>query len=125
MAALRREGLATYAAHTFDPKAARVALFGLPRTTPARVRAELPRYVRELRGVLDSTSPEAYARYFLGGMNETAETPQRSGYYIGYLVAEKLSKRHSLPELAHMTLPQLKPGIEQTLPEPGTTAPGS
>jgi hypothetical protein len=58
-------------------------------------------------------------------MNEQAETPQRSGYYIGYLVAEKLSKRHSLPELAHMSLLQLKPEIEQALQELESTAPGS
>lgn len=125
VAALWREGLATYAAHALNPKAAGVALFGLPRTTPARVRAALPRYVRELRRVLDSEAPETYARYFLGGLNEQASTPERSGYYLGYLVAEKLSRRHSLRELAHAPLSQLRPEIEQALQELETTATGS
>jgi hypothetical protein len=115
--ALWREGLATYVAHALNPKAAGVNLFGLPRNTPERTQAELPRYVRELRTVLDSESRDDYARFFLGGMDEQAATPARSGYYIGYLVAEKLAKRHSLQDLAHAKLQQLRPEIEQALTE--------
>ncbi|WP_460675575.1 DUF2268 domain-containing putative Zn-dependent protease [Hymenobacter coalescens] len=117
VSALWREGLATYVAHALNPKAAGVNLFGLPRNTPERTQADLPRYARELRAVLGSTSNEDYARFFLGGMDEQAATPARSGYYIGYLVAEKLARRHSLQELAHAPLSQLRPEIEQALAE--------
>ncbi|KUG09342.1 hypothetical protein ASU33_16540 [Solirubrum puertoriconensis] len=117
VSALWREGLATYVAKALNPKAEGVNLFGLPLNTPARTQAELPRYARELRAVLDSEKREDYARYFLGGMDEQAATPARSGYYLGYLVAEKLAKRHSLQELAHAKLAQLRPEIEQALTE--------
>jgi hypothetical protein len=116
-AALWREGLATYAAHVLNPTAAGVNLFGLPRNTPERTRAELPRYVRAMRAVLDSEKKDDYARYFLGGMDEQAETPARSGYYIGYLVAEKLARRHTLLDLARAQLGQLRPEIDQALQE--------
>ncbi|MBF9237001.1 hypothetical protein I2I05_06295 [Hymenobacter sp. BT683] len=115
-AALWREGLATYVAHALNPKAAGVNLFGLPRNTPERTQAALPRYVGPLRAVLNSEKKEDYSRYFMG-MDEQAETPARSGYYIGYLVAEKLAKRHSLQELAHAQLKDLLPEIEQALQE--------
>ncbi|MGY2134143.1 DUF2268 domain-containing putative Zn-dependent protease [Hymenobacter sp. HD11105] len=117
IAALWREGLATYVAHALNPKAAGVGLFGLPRNTPERTQADLPRYARELHAVLSSTSSDDYARYFLGGRDEQAPTPARSGYYIGYLVAEKLAKKHSLQELAHAPLSKLRPEIEQALTE--------
>ncbi|WP_400192270.1 DUF2268 domain-containing putative Zn-dependent protease [Hymenobacter sp. B81] len=116
-AALWREGLATYVAHALNPSAAGVNLFGLPRNTPARVQAELPRYARELRAALGSTSRDDYARFFLGGTDEQAATPGRAGYYLGYLVAQKLARHHSLPELAHAQLAQLRPEIEQALAE--------
>ncbi|UYZ57660.1 DUF2268 domain-containing protein [Hymenobacter latericus] len=119
--ALWREGLATYVAHALNPSANGVNLFGLPLNTPARTQADLPRYARELRAALDSEKREDYARYFLGGMDAQAATPARSGYYLGYLVAEKLAKRHSLPELAHANLAQLRPEIEQALLELETT----
>ncbi|AYA37366.1 hypothetical protein D3Y59_10075 [Hymenobacter oligotrophus] len=115
--ALWREGLATYVAKALNPSADGVNLFGLPLNTPARTQADLPRYARELRAVLDSEKQEDYARYFLGSMDEQAATPARSGYYLGYLVAEKLAKRHSLQELAHAKLAQLRPEIEQALRE--------
>ncbi|GAB3304035.1 hypothetical protein GCM10027511_16720 [Hymenobacter humi] len=114
---LWREGLATYVAHALNPKAAGVALFGLPRNTPERTQADLPRYARELHAVLTSESKDDYTRYFMGGYDEKAATPARSGYYIGYLVAEKLAKRHLLQELAHAKLSQLQPEIELALTE--------
>ena len=117
VSSLWREGLATYVAHALNPKAAGVGLFGLPRNTPQRTQADLPRHARELRAVLASETQENYARHFLGGQDGNAATPARSGYYIGYLVAEKLAKRHSLQELAHAQLAQLRPEIEQALKE--------
>jgi hypothetical protein len=116
-AALWREGLATYVAHALNPKAAGVNLFGIPRNTPDRTQAELARYAGALRAVLNSEKKDDYNRYFMGGMDEKAETPARSGYYIGYRVAERLAKRHSLQELAHTPLAQLLPEIEQALKE--------
>lgn len=114
VSSLWSEGLAMHVAQSLNPKAGGVAIFGLPRTTPQRAEAELPKLARAVRGLLDSTSEDDYKRYFLG-MDEQAETPARSGYYVGFKVAQLLGQRHSLRELARMPVSQLRPEIEAAL----------
>lgn len=113
---LWREGLATYVAKSLNPSASGVNLFGLPLNTPERARAMLPRLARELRENLDSTSQDTYARFFFG-RDEHAEVPARSGYYVGYLVAEKIGRGKSLQDLAKMKGPELKKAIHSALLE--------
>lgn len=112
--ALWGEGLATYVAQALNPGTGGVAIFGIPRSTPQRVLADLPALAKGMRAVLDSTSPDDYRRYFLG-KDDGAAVPARSGYVIGYLVAKKLARRHTLQELAHTPVRQLRPEIEQAL----------
>lgn len=114
--ALWSEGLATYVAQALNPGTGGVEIFGIPRNTPARVLADVPGLAKGLRAVLDSTDSADYRRYF-NGKDENAEVPARSGYVMGYLVAKKLAKRHSLQELAHMPVRVLRPEIEQALAE--------
>ena len=112
--ALWGEGLATYVAQTLNPQASGVAIFGLPRSTPARVQADLPAIAAALRERLDSRSADDYRRFFRGS-DERAEVPARSGYVVGFLVAQKLAERHRLIDLAHAPLAQLRPEIESAL----------
>ena len=114
--ALWGEGLATYVAQALNPGTGGVEIFGIPRSTPGRVLADVPGLARQLRAVLDSTDNAVYRRYFMG-KDEGAEVPARSGYVMGYLVAKKLAKRHSLQELAHTPVRLLRPEIEQALAE--------
>ncbi|HEU4851853.1 MAG TPA: DUF2268 domain-containing putative Zn-dependent protease [Telluria sp.] len=114
--ALWAEGLATYVAQALNPGSGGVAIFGLPRSTPKRVVADVPAFIKGFRAVMDSTSSEDYRRYFMG-KDEDAAVPARSGYVLGYLVAKKLAKRHTLQELAHTPVRQLRPEIEQALAE--------
>jgi hypothetical protein len=114
--ALWGEGLATYVGQALNPGSGGVAIFGLPRSTPKRVLADLPALAKGVHSLLDSTSQDDYRRYFMG-KDEDAAVPARSGYVIGYLVAKKLAKRHTLQELAHTPVRQLRPEIEQALAE--------
>ncbi|MFD2365975.1 DUF2268 domain-containing putative Zn-dependent protease [Pseudoduganella sp. GCM10020061] len=116
LGALWGEGLATYVAQALNPGTGGVEIFGLPRNTPERVLADVPGLAKNLRALLDSKSSDDYRRYFLG-LDEKAEVPSRSGYVMGYLVAKKLAKRHTLQELAHTPLSELRPEIEQALAE--------
>lgn len=114
IAALWGEGLATYVAQALNPEAGGVSVFGLPRTTPGRVRSGLPALARKIRGLLDSRAKQDYALYFMGTA-EDAPVPARSGYYLGYLVAAQLARTHSLKELAQTPVATLRPEIEAAL----------
>lgn len=114
LGALWREGLATYVAHSLNPQAAGVSLFGLPRSTPQRVHATLPMLARQLHSVLGSQSETDYRMWF-NGSKDDAVPPARAGYIIGYLVAERLAHRYTLRQLAHMPVRTLKPEIEAEL----------
>jgi hypothetical protein len=111
---LWREGLAEYIAKQLNPSAEGIALFGLPEDMPSRAQAMLPQLAHELRTKLDSTSRDDYARFFLGKSNST-ELPSRSGYYVGYVVAQRIGNGHSLPDLAKMKGPELRHQIDQAL----------
>ncbi|MRD47424.1 hypothetical protein GHT07_09055 [Caenimonas koreensis DSM 17982] len=114
--ALWREGLATYVAQALNPQASGVSIFALPKSTPDRVKADLPRIARDMRQLLDSRDKKDYQRYFTGA-RENGEPPQRAGYYVGYLIASKLGKTHTLQELAKMPFAQVRVKIEKALEE--------
>jgi hypothetical protein len=114
LAALWREGLATYVAQELNPRAIGVAIFGLPRSTPTLAQGRLSALARELRDNLDSDSAQDYARFFTGA-REDAPVPARSGYYVGFLVAKELAKKHTMAELTRTPIAQLRPEIEAAL----------
>ena len=114
--ALWREGLATYVAQALNPQASGVSIFGIPRSTPDRVKQNLPPLAQEIHRLLDSRDKKDYARYFTGA-RENAVVPQRAGYYVGYLVAAKLAKHHTLPELAKLPFAQVRVEMEKALSE--------
>jgi uncharacterized protein YjaZ len=113
---LWEEGLATYVSKVLNPQAPQKEIFGLPEDMPQRAQTMLPRLAQEIREKLDSESRDDYRDFFLGN-TPRKDIPPRSGYYIGYLVVEKLARGRSVQELARLGGPQLRTLIEQALRE--------
>ena len=115
------EGLATLVARRLNPSASDIAIYGLPSNTPQRVRDDLPKLAALLRARMDSTLPEDYDELFIGS-DPKAPTPRRSGYYLGYLVAARLSEDKSLKDLARLKGQPLRRAIDQALADPAGLA---
>jgi hypothetical protein len=111
------EGLATYASARLNPDRPLADALLLPRDLAERAAPLVPVMARELAAKLDDVDPATFARFFEGG-DASAKArgwPTRSGYYVGYLVAERLGQRHTLPELAHLQGPALRREIGDAL----------
>lgn len=109
--AMWREGLATYVSRRLNPDLPEEKACCMP-AVPETV-AVLPKIVPEALSLLDSGKQEEYARYFLGGAQ--GDIPRRSGYYLGYLVAQDLGRSHSLRELAALSPAEVRPLLEAAL----------
>lgn len=114
--ALWMEGLAQYIAKCLNPTVEGVNLFGLPKDMPERSKAMLPILAGHLLKVFESTNPDDYGKFFRGNTNDP-KIPARSGYYVAYLIAQKLGQKHSLQEMAHFRLAFIKPEIKMVLEE--------
>ena len=96
------EGLAVHAAKQLNPQASDSQLL---LTQPQAIRPQVDLHFREsvcaVAARLDSTRAEDLEALFsFRRLNE--RVPPRAGYYIGMLVAQQATKRHSLAELAHL-----------------------
>jgi hypothetical protein len=111
---LWEEGLATYVARTLNPDADERTIFGLPEDMPARSRAMLPRLAGMLREKIDSTEKDDYKMFFWGGQ-AGGEIPQRSGYYVGHAVVERIGRGRALPELARLRGAALRDAVRGAL----------
>jgi hypothetical protein len=71
----------------------------------------------ELLAAADRVDSGTFAKFFEVESPEAKRLgwPPRSGYYIGYLVAEDLGRRGSLSKLAHMRGPALRGEIGRSL----------
>ncbi len=99
-AALWSEGLATLVSWRMSPDVGLdVAL--LQPGIPERARPHLSAIATELLAHLEERSESTYARYFEGGKAPDGY-PARAGYYVGVLIAQNLSKRYTLRQLAHL-----------------------
>lgn len=110
------EGLATYAASVIagdrdpghlllDPDLAR----RFPAVARQVARVVLERY--------DSTSKNDRAAYFQHGVSPNEEIPSRSGYAVGYLVAQRLGASRSLHDLAALRGAELDRLVREALAE--------
>jgi len=98
--ALWGEGLATYVSWRMNPSVTLdTALLqpGIPEGT----KPYLQNVASELLARLQEKNESDYARFFMGGKPRDA-FPRRAGYYVGFLIADHLSKRYNLTELAHL-----------------------
>jgi hypothetical protein len=64
----------------------------------------------------DSTNPNDYIDLFSAEQTPSG-IPARSGYFVGYRVAEKLAATRSLVELVHLRGPELKRAVLSSLAE--------
>jgi hypothetical protein len=109
---LWEEGLATYVSRTLNP--------GLPDSKICcfpdieAVKKQLPEIAGRLLGKLDSAKFEDVQEFFLGGQ-KALDIPERSGYYIGYLIAKQLGETRSLEQLAKLPPDEVKKLEEQEL----------
>lgn len=110
--ALWEEGLATYVSRTLNPDLPENKICCLPDVSA--VRQVLPKIAGELLSKLDSTSQSDSARYFLGSQ-ENLDVPERSGYYVGYFIAQQLGKSRSLAGLARLQPAEVRKLEENSL----------
>lgn len=122
--ALWSEGLATFVSWRMNPAVSLdVAL--LQPGIPEGARPHLPAIATELLAHLGERNESTYARYFQGGKQPDGY-PSRAGYYVGMLIAQNLSKRYSLQELAHLKGPMLREALVSELQQlRGSTETGS
>lgn len=111
------EGLATYVSARLNPSNPLSDALIVPKDLEARAKPFVPQMAAELLAAADKVDAGTFAKFFEGGDAEAKRLgwPSRSGYYIGYLVAEDLGRRRSLDELAHMKGPELRAEIGEAL----------
>lgn len=112
---LWEEGLATYVASKFNPRASDAAL-GLTIPQPIRPAVEARRTdaICAVRERLNSTKPDDYASLFYGNKH-VAGFPPRMGYYVGLLVVSEAGKTRSLKQLAAVSPDEAHRVVESTL----------
>jgi hypothetical protein len=98
------EGLATYASFRMTRGATVDSALIAPSGLAEKARPFARRIAEDLLARLDAPDHETYALYFLYGGKEAAgrRLPWRSGYYLGFLVAQDLGRSRSLPALARL-----------------------
>jgi hypothetical protein len=98
------EGLATYISARLNPSAPLSDILVIPKDLEPRAKPFVPQMASELLVVADTIDARTFAKFFevQSPDSERLGWPPRSGYYIGYLVAQDLGRRRTLSELAHM-----------------------
>ena len=76
----------------------------LPKDLEARAAPITRELASALLAAADRIDADVFRTYFTSGNADVARRglPWRSGYYVGYLVAERLAHRFSLAQLAHL-----------------------
>jgi hypothetical protein len=115
------EGLATYVSHRMNPGTKADQALVTPDRLSVLARPHLPKLARRLLDHADSTNPNDFLDLFSASQAPSA-FPARSGYYVGYLVAEKLGRSKSLIDLVHLRGPDLKVAVLNVLAELEQTA---
>jgi hypothetical protein len=111
------EGLATYVSARLNPSKPLSDALLFPKDLEARAKPFVPQMASELLAAADRVDSGTFAEFFEVESPEAKRLgwPPRSGYYIGYLVAEDLGRRESLSKLAHMHGPALRGEIGRSL----------
>jgi hypothetical protein len=111
------EGLATYVSARLNPTNPLSDALITPKDLEAQAKPFVPQMAAELLAAADRSDAKTFAKFFEGGDAEARRLgwPSRSGYYIGYLVAEDLGRRRSLKALAHIKGPELRSEIGEAL----------
>jgi hypothetical protein len=108
------EGLATYVSQRMNPGTTADQVLFTPNRLSELARPHLPNLARRLLDHADSTDSNDYFDLF-SVEQAPSGFPARSGYFVGYLVAEKLATTRSLVELVHLRGPELKLAVLSVL----------
>jgi hypothetical protein len=107
------EGLATFVSWRMNP-AVSLDIALLQPGIPEGARPRMPAIATELLAHLEERDESTYARYFEGN-KQPEGYPPRAGYYVGVLIAQNLSKRYSLRQLARLKGAELHDAIVSEL----------
>jgi hypothetical protein len=111
---LWEEGLATYVSEALNPGASHDEL-SVPGSLIAETTPRIPELSRRLLAHLDDPAGGPVYKQFFFGSTEAAEVPPRSGYVIGWRIAQALGKTRSLAELAGMPPARSRAEVERAL----------
>lgn len=111
------EGLAVYVSAQLNPSNPLSDALLFPKDLEARAKPFVPQMASELLEAADRVDTPTFTKFFELESPEAKRLgwPARSGYYIGYLVAQDLGRRRSLSGLAHMQGPALRAEIARSL----------
>jgi hypothetical protein len=111
------EGLPTYVSARLNPSNPLSDALIFPKDLEARAKPFVPQMASELLAAADRVDPATFAKFFEVESPGAKHLgwPPRSGYYVGYLVAQDLGRRGSLSKLAHMQGPALRAELGRSL----------
>ncbi|HET9158321.1 MAG TPA: hypothetical protein VFN91_16720 [Myxococcaceae bacterium] len=114
---LWEEGLATYVSAALNPGATHDEI-----SVPDALIAKSTPRLAELAGRLlahleDASSGPVYRQFFYGSTEKDREVPPRSGYVVGWRIAEAAGKTRSLAQLAAMSPAESRALVERGLRE--------
>ena len=111
------EGLATYVSGRLNPSKSLSDALIFPQYLETQAKPFVRQMASELLTAADRVDPATFAEFFEVESPEAKRLgwPPRSGYYVGYLVAQDLGLRHRLSKLAHMQGPALRAEIGRSL----------
>jgi hypothetical protein len=97
------EGHAVRATELVFPEA---GLYSIYENLIPDIEEKMPQLAEQLLQNTESMSPEIYRKYFLSPNND-GFVPEKSGYYMGYLIVKDLEKEYSLTEMVKWDLDTL------------------
>lgn len=111
--ALWSEGLATFVSWRMNPDVSLDTALLQPGI-PENAAPHVPDIAGDLLTHLDEKDEPTFLRFFVGG-TQPQGYPPRAGYYVGALIAQDLSARYSLRQLAHLRGPGLHAAVTDEL----------
>jgi hypothetical protein len=112
---LWQEGMAVYVASRMNPGANdRQLELTLPQPIRPGVEPRLREAMCLIREKFESVDKDDYATFFVGH-GKSGPFPPRFGYYLGYVLAQKIGTSMSLERMAKLPPAKVKPLLEQAL----------
>jgi hypothetical protein len=112
--ALWEEGLATHVSAALNPGATGEEV-SVPDELVAEATPRLPDLAARLLGHLDDPAGGPLYRQFFYGSSGKAEVPPRSGYLLGWRIAQEAGKTRSLAQLAALSPAESRALVEKSL----------
>jgi hypothetical protein len=110
------EGMAVYVSQALNPSATlkEISLANANVNLPERVDPFLSKIAADLLANFESTDWQYHTKYF-AVLSKDPLIPPRAGYYIGYLLAQRLAKQYTLEQLVRMQNDQFAPKLRAEL----------